>query len=175
MAARAAGTVSPPFGQFPYMEVDGVPIGQSLTCIRYAAKLAGLVPADATKAAIVESVIDQLQDVAAAAYGAAFAPGTDEEKAKAKAAVIADKVPGLLKGLVAYRAANAAAGPFLFGADVTAADIMLNAFADSFMTYGMDLVSAAPELRGVVDAVGAHPALQSYFATRATVEAAEKA
>ena len=56
-------------------------------------------------------------------------------------------------------------------ADVTAADIMLNAFADSFTSYGMDLISAAPELKSAVDAVSAHPALTAYFATRATVEA----
>lgn len=60
MAAKAAGTVTPPFGQFPYLEVDGASMGQSYSILRFVAKKAGLVPADEVVAAQAESVQEQV-------------------------------------------------------------------------------------------------------------------
>ena len=52
-----------PFGQFPLLEVDGKMLGQSNCQLRYAA--AGIRPADAFEACVVDSICDQ---------GASFLP-----------------------------------------------------------------------------------------------------
>jgi glutathione S-transferase len=63
VAGRADGSIASPFNQFPVLEVDGVPIAQSSTILRYAAKLAGLYPTNPIEAAIAESIGEQLTDI----------------------------------------------------------------------------------------------------------------
>lgn len=171
MAARAEGKVSPPYGQFPYLEVDGTPLGQSLTMLRFVGKLAGLCPTGDLEAALAESQVEQINDAAGACYAVMFSGATDEEKAKAKEAVMTEKLPALLKGIAAYLGDKA----FLGGDSPSIADVMLFAFAEGFGAYGWDWTAASPPLKRVVDSMAAHPKLQAYIAKRAEVEAAEKA
>jgi glutathione S-transferase len=63
MAGRADGSIPAPFNQFPVLEVDGVPIAQSYTILRFVAKLSDLYPKDAIQAAIAESIADQAADI----------------------------------------------------------------------------------------------------------------
>lgn len=86
---------SMPYGQFPVMFVGDVPIAQSCSMLRYVARNCGggkLMPADAVQAAVAESIVDQVADVAGAFYAAAFGAA---EKEKAIAAFKADKVRSL--------------------------------------------------------------------------------
>lgn len=169
MAAKEQ--LAPPFGQFPFLHLEnGQKLAQSLTILRYAAKQAGLMPKDDFEAAVAESMVEQINDCAGACYGVIFGPGGEEEKAKGKAAVNAEKLPALLKGVVAHLGQN----KFLGGAEPNVADIILFAFADSFSQYGFDWVAAAPALKSSIEGMRAHPKLQAYLAKREKVEAAEK-
>ena len=50
-----------PFGQLPVLEVEeGVYIAQSAAIMRYIGKKTGLYPSDAVKAALVDSIIDEV-------------------------------------------------------------------------------------------------------------------
>jgi glutathione S-transferase len=50
-----------PYGQFPVLEVEpGVFIGQSASIIRYIGKKTGLYPSDDVKAAVVDSLLDEV-------------------------------------------------------------------------------------------------------------------
>jgi glutathione S-transferase len=60
---RADGSIPAPFNQFPVLDVDGTPIAQSATILRYVSKLSGLYPTDAIQAAIAESILDQISDI----------------------------------------------------------------------------------------------------------------
>jgi glutathione S-transferase len=173
MAARAAGSVTPPFSQFPYLEVDGVSIGQSCSILRFVGKRTGLYPSEDVAAAKVDSVVDQIGDAATAAYGVLFSKVSDEEKAAQKEEVMKNKLPALFKGIVNY--INASAGPFVFGAEPTIADMALLAFAEGFAKYGMPWTDVAPELKRPIDALLSSPKLAAYFAKREAVEAAEAA
>jgi glutathione S-transferase len=173
MAARAEKKVTPPFNQFPYLDIDGTSLGQSGACMRYAAGLAGLMPADRLTAALAESVVDQVADVAMACYTPLFASGlSEEERAAQIEGVKTGKMPGLLAGIAAY--AEASATPFLFG-DISVADIALFAYSEGMGARGLAFEDAAPALKKVMEGVRSHPKLAAYFAKRAEVEAAEAA
>lgn len=59
-AARDEGKLTPPFGQFPYLEVDGASIGQSATIMRFVCNRAGLMPSNEIEAAKADSVAEQV-------------------------------------------------------------------------------------------------------------------
>ncbi len=177
MAARAEGKVTPPFGQFPYMELDdGTCLAQSATLIRYAGKRGGLYPSsgsevDGYKA---EAILDQINDCAAATYGPMFAQGvSDEERAKLKETALKEKLPGLFKGLVAQ--IKSSGGPYFFGSEPTFADVTLYAFAEGFAARGYSWTEVEPAFAPIVSALAAHPKLQAYLAKRAETEKAEAA
>lgn len=169
MAAKEQ--LAPPFGQFPFLQLEnGEKLAQSLSCLRFAARQAGLMPKDDFAAAVAESLVEQINDCAGACYGVMFSNGSEEEKAKGKVTVNTEKLPAMLKGVVAHLGQN----KFLGGAEPNVADIILFAFADSFAPAGFDWVSAAPALASSIEGLRAHPKLQAYLAKREQVEAAEK-
>lgn len=72
-----------PFGQLPVLEVEnGVRIGQSGAIARYCATLAKLLPENPVERAMVESIMDQCNDVFDAMGKAKYA-GDDVAQAKA--------------------------------------------------------------------------------------------
>jgi glutathione S-transferase len=81
-AGRADGSIASPFNQFPVLEVDGVPIAQSATILRYVAKLAGLYPTNPIEAAIAESIVDQLSDIGSGFLNILFSPQDEAAKVR---------------------------------------------------------------------------------------------
>jgi len=71
---------SPPYGQLPILEVDGVTIAQSMAISRYLACQVGLAGTSDLVKAQVDEVVDVINDVQNAIYGAFLAK--DEEKIK---------------------------------------------------------------------------------------------
>jgi glutathione S-transferase len=175
MAARAEGKVTPPFGQFPYVETDdGACLAQSGTLVRWAGKKAGLYPAGEFAGYEAEALLDQINDCAAATYGPMFATvASEEERQKLKDAAFKEKLPNLFKGVIAQL--KKSGGPYLFGAEPTFADITLFAFAEGFAQRNYDWLSVAPEFKTIVDGLASHPKLAAYLQKRAEVEAAEAA
>lgn len=52
-----------PFGQLPVMEIEGRTVAQSQALLRYAGKRAGLYPADAMQALLVDEAMGGVEDV----------------------------------------------------------------------------------------------------------------
>lgn len=161
-----------PFGQLPVLYVGDVAIPQSFTIIRYIARNCGggkLYPADPVQAAIAESICDQISDVGSAGYAAS----NSADKAAALAAFKADKLPAMMKGIVAYLGDK----PFFGGAEPNLADFILYAFIERTPSWGLDITEsgAFPTIAAHSERFRALPQLAAYFAHRAEVEAAEAA
>jgi glutathione S-transferase len=169
---RADGTYPAPFSQFPVLVVDGKPLGQSASILRYVAKLAGLVPSDAFEAAVAESQLDQVMDILASMYVVGTTP--EAERAAAAEKYGSERVPKLTQGLIAYLGDKL----FFGGETPNYVDFALYALLEGAKRYGINIVAAAPggeALQRLFDAVAAHPKLAAHFAKRAEVEAAEAA
>lgn len=176
MRLRASGEIKPPFHTFPFLELeDGTLLAQSASILRYVAKKAGVYPADEVKAALADSVVDQCADIASAFYNIFYnAAYSSEEKAKHAHIFISEKAPVMLQGIAAIKGAH----KMLLGdADdsLCLADIAVATTIDNARNLGVDLLTAAPELKSIEDAVLGHPKLQAYFKLRAEVEVAETA
>lgn len=170
---RAAGRLTPPFGSFPYLEVDGKCLGQSGAIMRYLAKKFDLYPAGDFEAAVAESILDQVADVSSAAYSD-LVGGTDETRA----AFYSTKLPKLMGGIATYLGDK----PFLFGEHLTFADIALHGLVDAYGVRGVDLTVGFPTIAALSKRVSEHPKLREYVEKRnraeaeaAAAEAAKKA
>lgn len=161
-----------PFGQLPVLYVGDVAIPQSFSIVRYIARNCGggkLYPTDPVQAAIAESIADQVADVGTAGYAAS----NSADKAAALAAFKADKLPGMMKGIVSYLGD----APFFGGAQPNFADFILYAFVERSPSWGLDVCEggAFPTIKAHSERFRALPQLGAYFARRAEVEAAEAA
>merc|ERR1719223_1474527 len=113
-----------PYGQLPFLEVDGKILGQSAAIGRYCAKRAGLTPEDDFEAGQVDAIIDTQEDVLRSIMPT-FALATTEEKIAARQELLAPegkggKVLGLIEAQL--RKNNDGAG-WIVGDKITFADI----------------------------------------------------
>ena len=84
-----------PYQSLPILEVDGKVIAQSNTINRYVGKLAGLYPKDDWQAAVVDELMDAVEDITYK-IGNTFAL-EGEAKKKAREALAAGPIPRFLK------------------------------------------------------------------------------
>ena len=84
-----------PYQAMPILEVDGKVIAQSNTINRYVGKLAGLYPKDDWQAAVVDELMDAIEDITYK-IGNTFAL-EGEAKKKAREALAAGSIPRFLK------------------------------------------------------------------------------
>jgi glutathione S-transferase len=122
-ALKAAGGL--PLGSVPVLTVDGQKITQTAAMLRYAARIghADLVPSDPWLALIVDSALDTFNDT----LSHALLPSLFERDPEKKLAMRQTFAAGPLKlaytyveGLIALHE-----GPFLVGAQLTIADLVL--------------------------------------------------
>ncbi|EEY69352.1 glutathione S-transferase, putative [Phytophthora infestans T30-4] len=73
-----------PLGQVPVLELDGMVYGQSMAIARYAAKIAGLYPSDATEALKVDVFSCSLEDLDGPIVDFMFKTSDETEKAQKK-------------------------------------------------------------------------------------------
>jgi len=170
-AGRADGSIATPFEQFPVLTVDGTPVGQSGTIFRFAARAAGLYPADAVQAAVAESICDQVSDIANGLATIFFTPAEESVKAAKLAEAKSTTIPRQLKGILKYLGGR----PHIVGDSLTLADIALFNLVEAGKNYGCDVVEVAPELAVFAAGIAKHPKIAAYLEKRAAVEAAEKA
>lgn len=85
-----------PFGQLPVLKTaDGTLIGQSGAIARYCAKLAGLFPTNVTEIAVVDSIMEQCNDVFNGMVKAKYTPVSNENKGEAWKAFQTETLPKL--------------------------------------------------------------------------------
>lgn len=168
MQARESGKLTPPYGQFPYLQVDDKVLGQSNTILRYVAKQAGLMPADAWEAAVAESQLEQLSDIHEAMSPIVYGPEAGRDAARE---ACLKRLPGLFKGLLAQLGDK----PFFNGDRPSFVDLKLATEFDFAAQAKVDLAGSVPggaALQRVADNVNKLPQLQEYFRARAAREQA---
>ena len=145
-----------PLGQLPVLHIDGKQFCQSTALSRYAAKKGGLYPVDDVKALIVDEVIASLDELMGSIPQG---PAGDELKEKREA-----WMAGKLATYAAYFEAHleASGGPFFLGADLSLADLWIEALvsmlaAGFFDHIPKDVLATYKRLAMLHDAVVAHP------------------
>lgn len=156
-----------PLGSLPVLEVDGRAMAQTGAMLRYAAHLGGakLYPTDPWAAFVVDSVIDTFNDTVSHALMPSLFERELSKKIEMRKAVLAGPLGASLRyveGLL-----NDSAGPFLTGADLTIADIILGLTVQQYRAgvfdgLGPDVLEPYPKLRALGDAYAAHPGVVAY-------------
>ena len=159
---------SMPFQALPVMEVDGKVISQSNTINRYVGKLASLYPKDDWQAALVDEVMDAIEDISNKISGTFALEG--EAKQKAREALAAGPIARFLQQLEARL--KAGGGEWFVENRLTVADLKCFLWVRWLKSGALDHIPAdivdrhAPLLAKHLDRVRHHPGIAAYYAAR---------
>jgi glutathione S-transferase len=157
-----------PFQQLPVLEVDGKVIAQSNTINRYLGKLAGLYPKDDWQAALVDEVMDAVEDITTRIGNTIRLEG--EAKKSAREALAAGPIPRFLEQLEARL--KAGGGEWFVDKRMTVADLKCYILVRWLKSGVIDDVPAdivdrhAPLLARHLERVRNHPKIAAYYAAR---------
>lgn len=157
-----------PYLALPVLEVDGRLIAQSNAINRYVGKLAGLYPKDDWQAAIVDEVMDAVEDITTR-IGATF-PLEGEARKKAREALAAGAIPHFLRQLGARLAAGG--GEWFAEKRLTVADLKCFLWVRWLRSGALDHIPGglvdehAPLLAKHLERVTNHPQVAAYYAAR---------
>jgi glutathione S-transferase len=157
-----------PFQAMPVLEVDGKLITQSNTINRYLGKLAGLYPKDDWQAALVDEVMDAVEDVATKISNTMALEG--EAKKKAREALAAGPIPRFLQQIEARL--KAGGGEWFVEKRLTVADLKCFMWVRWLKSGALDHIPAdivdrhAPLLAKHLERVKSHPKIAAYYAAR---------
>lgn len=157
-----------PFQAMPVLEVDGKTITQSNTINRYLGKLAGLYPKDDWQAALVDEVMDAVEDIS---FRISSTMGLeDEAKKKAREALAAGPIPRFLQQIEARL--KAGGGEWFVEKRLTVADLRCFLWVRWLKSGALDHIPAdivdknAPLLAKHLERVKSHPKIAAYYAAR---------
>jgi glutathione S-transferase len=159
---------STPFQSLPVLEVDGKVIAQSNTINRYLGKLAGLYPKDDWQAALVDEVMDAVEDIIIM-IGSTFAL-EGEAKKKAREALAAGSIAHFLRQFEARL--KAGGGEWFVENRLTVADLKCYLLVRWLKSGVLDHIPAdivdkhAPLLAKHLQRVNNHPKIAAYYAAR---------
>jgi glutathione S-transferase len=157
-----------PFQSLPVLEVDGRVITQSNTINRYVGKLAGLYPKDDWRAALVDEVMDAVEDITTRISATFVLEG--EAKKKAREALSAGPLPRFLQQFDARL--KAGGGEWFVENRLTVADLKCFLFVRWLKSGALDHIPAdvvdrhAPLLAKHLERVRNHPKIAAYYAAR---------
>ncbi len=157
-----------PYQALPVLEVDGKVIAQSNTINRYLGKLAGLYPKDDWQAALVDEVMDAVEDISTR-IGSTFTLA-GEAKQKAREALAAGSLAHFLRQFEARL--KAGGGEWFVENRLTVADLKCYLFVRWLKAGVLDHIPAdiveqhAPLLAKHLERVENHPEVAAYYAAR---------
>ncbi|MGB5132377.1 MAG: glutathione S-transferase [Steroidobacteraceae bacterium] len=157
-----------PFQAMPVLEVDGKLITQSNTINRYLGKLAGLYPKDDWQAALVDEVMDAVEDISTKIANTIFSE--DEAKKKAREALAAGPIPRFLQQIEARL--KAGGGEWFVEKRLTVADLKCFMWLRWLKSGALDHIPAdivdrnAPLLAKHLERIKNHPKIAAYYAAR---------
>jgi glutathione S-transferase len=157
-----------PFQSLPVLEVDGRVITQSNTINRYVGKLAGLYPKDDWQAALVDEVMDAIEDITTRISATFVLEG--EAKKKAREALSAGPLARFLQQFDARL--KAGGGEWFVENRLTVADLKCFLFVRWLKSGALDHIPAdvvdrhAPLLAKHLERVRNHPKIAAYYAAR---------
>lgn len=157
---------STPFGQVPVLHVDGVQVTQCDAINRYAARLAGLYPADPLQALLCDEV-GYVVEEASVKLGPTYRMTGEEQKA-ARLALVNGSMPVYLRWLQSQLQAHG--GEYFADNRLTIADLKVFVDVRSLNSGRLDHVPAdlvqqvAPLLNAHMQRVAQTPAVAQYYA-----------
>lgn len=159
---------SMPFQAMPVLEVDGKLISQSNTINRYVGKLAGLYPRDDWQAALVDEVMDAVEDISTMIGNTMGLEAA--AKQKAREALAAGPIPRYLQQLEARL--RAGGGEWFVENRLTVADLKCFLWVRWLKSGALDHIPSdivdrhAPLLAKHFDRVRSQPGIAAYYAAR---------
>jgi glutathione S-transferase len=157
-----------PFQALPVLEVDGRMIAQSNAINRYVGKLTGLYPKDDWQAAIVDEVMDAVEDITTRIGGTFTLEG--EAKKKARETLAAGPIARFLRQFDARL--EAGGGEWFVEKRLTVADLKCYLLARWLKSGALDHIPAdivdrsAPLVAAHLERVKKHPKIAAYYAAR---------
>lgn len=162
---KAAGAF--PLGSVPVLTVDGVPMPQTASILRYVARLgdAGLYPTDAAAAFVVDAALDTFNDT----LSNALLPSLFERDAEKKMAMRAEFAAGPMTRSMGFVESllQRSGGPFVTGATMTIADIVIALQTLQIQSGGLDgltteMLAPYPKIQALAAAYVADPRVVAY-------------
>jgi len=157
-----------PFQAMPVLAVDGKVIAQSNTINRYVGKLAGLYPKDDWQAALVDEVMDAVEDITTRIGSTIRLEG--DAKKTAREALAAGPIPRFLQQLEARL--KTGGGEWFVEKRLTVADLKCYLLTRWLKSGVLDDIPAdivdrhAPLLAKHLERVQNHPKIAAYYAAR---------
>jgi len=167
--AKASGELDISLGKVPYLEVDGVKMGQSKAIERFLAKEFGLMGGTAVEGAQIDQLCETVRDLKDA-YQKVRNVKDEDEKKTAMEKWFAEDLPGHVKA--AEKSVPAGSGPWLVGSKVSVADVIWFTFlaAPGGFFDNTEGAKAAfqdcPRIKAAVEGVAANPEVQEWIAKR---------
>merc|ERR1712066_886482 len=156
-----------PFGQLPLLEVDGNTICQSMAIARYLASECGIAGSSGLVKAQVDEVVDVINDVQNAMYGAFF---EKDEKVKAEKMkkVGEETIPNNLANL--EKVLEKRGGQFLAGNCLTWAELHFLQLVDLVSAMNPKVLDATPKLANCVERTRKVPNIKKWLEERPATE-----
>jgi glutathione S-transferase len=157
-----------PFLAMPVLEVDGKPVTQSNSILRYLGKLTGLYPKDEWQALLCDEVMDACEDIGTRIGNTINMP--DAAKKQAREELSAERIPRYLAQLQARL--QAAGGEYFAGGRLSVADLKVFNLTRWLRSGALDYISKdivdrfAPPLVAHFERVANHPKVADYYARR---------
>jgi len=148
------------WGFLPMMEVDGVQVGQSIACARYAAKKAGLLGNTDTDQMIADSVVDGITEMQGKMYQVFF--GETDENKKAFAECVKKTYPALEKILCANKGGDG----FFVGDSLTWADLCFYQCLETMLSKQEDCLDTVPKMKALFKRIGDDPRVGAWLKKR---------
>lgn len=143
---------STPFGQLPYLEVDGQPIAESFAIARYVARKHGAAGADDFEAAQADALADYVQD-GAKLLSFMHTESDEKKKSELKTEFINTGVQPYLKGFERHLLQNNNGEGYLVGKNPTWADFVLVVFLDVLISMDTNVLDNYQPLKVYVQRV----------------------
>ncbi|MEZ4452095.1 MAG: glutathione S-transferase family protein [Nannocystaceae bacterium] len=156
---------STPYGGLPVLEVEGKGrLAQSNAILGYLGRAFGMHPSDPWAAAQHEAIMAAVEDLRGK-VGATLQITDPEERKKAREALASGAIPAFAAAVEA----QLGDGPYVAGDALNVVDLKLFVLQKWFISGSVDHVPATvfdgfPRLRGIHDAVAAHPAVVAWYA-----------
>jgi glutathione S-transferase len=135
-----------PFGQMPFLEVDGKPLPQSNAIARFVARKHGVAGKDDWEAACADALVDYIGD-AMKPLAALYGEQDEKKKAEIKAKFIEELVQPYLKGLERKLQENNNGEGFFVGDKPTWADFVIVNGLDNLVAMGGSVLETYPLLK----------------------------
>jgi len=157
-----------PFGLAPYLEVDGVKIGQSIAMARYLGTEFGFAPESRQDQARGDMVADTIVDFLAPLF-ALFGEKDEEKKKTLMNTFCKEKAPALLAGF--ENILKQSSGDFFVGNKVTWVDVYFVTHIDGVESFIKGLggeidMSSYPKIKALLSRVSELPEIKAWIEKR---------